>query len=104
MRYREIKPAKTADITKIPAQHLAARDAAALPVQSDAALHGCVQRQLAVDIAKSAQQTIKPSSFDKAMAFRQFCIAKNAANADAERQVAKAKAWVAKGDEGDSAE
>jgi len=103
MRYREMKPAKTADITKISQQQLAARDAAALAVKSDAELHGRVQRQLAVDIAKNAQQTIKPSSFDKAMAFRQFCIAKNAANADAERQVAKAKAWVEKGGAGDSA-
>ena len=97
MRYSEIKPAKAADITKISPKQLAAQEVQALPVQSDRALRGNVRRQLAVDIAQDAQNTIQPSSFDKAMAFRQFSIAKNAANKDAELQQQKAEQWVANG-------
>lgn len=97
MRYSEIKPQKASDITKVTSQQLASQDAQSLPVQSDCAISGRVRRQLAVDIAQDSQKTIQPSNFDKAMAFRHFCVTKNAANSDAEQQQRKAEQWIADG-------
>jgi hypothetical protein len=91
MRYKDIRPAKAADITKITQQQLAAQDAQSMPVQSDRAIHGKLRRELAVDIANDDAKNVQPSFFDKAMAFRQVCITKNAANKDAAQQFAKAK-------------
>jgi hypothetical protein len=99
MRYNEIKPQKAADITKITPQQLAVQQSQALPVKSDRQLRGNVRRQMAVDIAQHSQNVIQPSNFDKAMAFRQFCLTKNAANRDAEQQQRKAEQWIQNGTE-----
>lgn len=92
MRYRDIVPAKAIDITKVTQKQMAAHDAKSLPVQSDRAIRGRVRNTLAADIAQSDQANIEPTNFDKAMAFRHFCMTKNAANRDAETQANKAAA------------
>ena len=97
MRYRDIVPAKAADITKITPQQLTARDAQSLPVQSDRQLRGELRRKMALDIAADAQKQTAPTNFDKMMAFRSYCMTKNAANKDAEQQFEKAKSWVDNG-------
>lgn len=99
MRYRDIKPANAADITKITPQQLAAQNAQSLPVQNDRQLHGALQRKMALDIAADAQKQTAPTNFDKAMAFRRYSMAKTAANKAAEQQQAKAQKWVENGKE-----
>jgi len=94
MRYKDIKPAKAVDITKITPQQLASQDAQSLPVQSDRQLRGELQRKMALDIAADAQKTIAPTDEDKAMAFMRYCNAKNAANKAAEQQQNKAQKWI----------
>ena len=97
MRYKDIKPANAADITKITPQQLAAQDAQSLPVQSDRQLRGELQRKMALDIAQNAQKTIAPTNDDKAMAFMRYCSAKNDANRAAEYQQNKAQRWIDSG-------
>jgi hypothetical protein len=97
MRYRDIKPARAADITKITPQQLAAQDAQSLPVKSERQLRGELQRKMALDIAADAQKQTAPTNFDKAMAFRRYSMAKTAAEKAAEQQQAKAQQWVNNG-------
>jgi hypothetical protein len=97
MRYRDIKPAKAADITKITPQQLAAQDAQSLPVKSERQLRGELQRKMALDIASDAQKQTAPTNFDKAMAFRRYSIAKTAADKAADQQQVKAQQWVDNG-------
>lgn len=97
MRYKDIRPAKAADITKITPQQLAAQDAQSLPVKSERQLRGELQRKMALDIAADAQKQTAPTNFDKAMAFRRYSIAKTAADKAAEQQQAKAQQWVNNG-------
>ena len=97
MRYRDIKPAKAADITKITPQQLAAQDAQSLPVQSDRQLRGELRRKMALNIAADAQKQTAPTNFDKAMAFRRYSMAKTAANKATEQQQAKAQQWIDSG-------
>lgn len=98
MRYKDIRPQKAPDITKITTQQLAAQDAQSLPVKSERQLRGELQRKMALDIAADAQKQTAPTNFDKAMAFRRYSIAKTAADKAAEQQQAKAQQWIDNGE------
>ena len=91
MRYRDIKPQPAPSIANVTPQQLAAQDAQSMPVKSDQQLHGEVQRKMAVDIAQDAQQKTVPTSFDKMMAFRRYCMTQNAANKVTQEQIKNAQ-------------
>lgn len=97
MRYKDIKPATAADITKITPQQLATQNAQSLPVKSERQLRGELRRKMALDIATDAQKQTAPTNFDKAMAFRRYSMAKTAADKAAEQQQVKAQQWIDNG-------